>query len=493
MKPIGTITMCFPHVDDETRSILQSVMEESEDFGDFTEKLCDRVCAQPSPPLLEYFAVYFSFRTGYFILVDKLECAGRVPELASPLLLLIRSMRDESVKWDALKESLKRGLISSPNDWITCHLYLTWRMEAERYFSEFDVDIKPIEAVTNSIENNKDLAFFKAGLLAIEAMKHHREWNFEQAVDRSRQALTIAREFDDQILVAGLLCDIANMVKETDTEQALDLLGSSRELGEKLGYRDMIGIVQHQLGHIMQARGELSAAIDYQLDARAIGEKIGFPPQFYNIVIAHLYNQMGKGEEALQMAKNSFYSSNRHRASSHVQLAWAFVNLGKYDEAEAELAAASNAAARCGDSGTMKILHLVGGILEKAKGNLDGAFNVLRDEFENLENDLKLVAGSICLLNLTEIEIKMLTDKSMKKGTDLSGPWMAKLIEHAEKNDFPGIAARALLLKAELRRKQGRFDDMHMLLRQVQETAKAPSMKYLNDLAVSMFPDIIVS
>ena len=60
VKPLGTITVCFPHVDDETRAVLQSVMDEAENSRDFTERLCNKVCLEPAVPLLQFLAFYFS-------------------------------------------------------------------------------------------------------------------------------------------------------------------------------------------------------------------------------------------------------------------------------------------------------------------------------------------------------------------------------------------------------------------------------------------------
>ena len=87
----------------------------------------------------------------------------------------------------------------------------------------------------------------------------------------------------------------------------------------------------------------------------------------------------------------------------------------------------------------------------------------------------------------------MLSDESLDAKLESSGPWMQKLMEHADKNDLSGIAGRALLLKTKLRYKQGQFDEVRKILKQVQKIGEALSMRYLNDLAVSMFPDIIVA
>jgi hypothetical protein len=104
-----------------------------------------------------------------------------------------------------------------------------------------------------------------------------------------------------------------------------------------------------------------------------------------------------------------------------------------------------------------------------------------------------LVTMNICLLNLTEIEIDLLSEEVLLKESDTSGPWMQKLVEHAEKKDLPGIAARAMLLKAKHRHRQGQDDEVRRILKEVQKTAEAASMKYLKDLAICIFPEIIVT
>ena len=62
----------------------------------------------------------------------------------------------------------------------------------------------------------------------------------------------LATEEEQEIHTAYCTCkDKAKTIKHTDVKQAIDLLLSSRELSEQLGYRYGIGIVQHELGHII--------------------------------------------------------------------------------------------------------------------------------------------------------------------------------------------------------------------------------------------------
>jgi len=147
---------------------------------------------------------------------------------------------------------------------------------------------------------------------------------------------------------------------------------------------------------------------------------------------------------------------------------------------------------KSGDSIQLLWTRLVEAVLEKEEKNYDSATMIFREVLRLLEEIPAHLVQNVCLINLTETEIDTLTEESLNENLDSSGPWMKKLVEYAEKNDLPGIAARALLLKAKLRHKQGQFDEVLRILKDVQKTAKSPSMKYINDLALSMFPDIII-
>ncbi len=495
MKPLGTITMCFPHVDEDTKTTLQSIMEEAEDITDFTEKLCDKVCSEPSSPLLEYFAFYFPYRISYYKLIDRLETAGKVSDLAEPLLLITKVQKGLRIGWDEMKSSIVKALNVAPNDWIVTHLYLTWRIDAEHLFTESDVDVRPIEAITSSVNENKDLKFFKASLLWIEANAFLREYKRKDVVILLRQALTIARKFDDQIMVANLLRFLANHIKHSDVKQAIDLLISLRELSEQLGYRYGIGMVQCELGFIMGFRGELDAAFEYQFEYSTIRESLGLSTIWINGVIAFHYNQAGNGEKALELAKTTLAledSRNRDLGYTRAQIAWALIILGRFDEAKAEIVVCHELVSKSGDSQPMAWYNMVEGILDKAESNFENAVTNFKEVLKFYEEDPILVFQNICLLNLTEIEIEMLTEESLDEKIESSGPWMKKLEEHAKTNDLPGVAAQSKILKAKLCHRQGQYDEVRKILKEVVKIAQAPSMKYLNDLVISKFPDIII-
>ncbi len=495
MKPLGTITMCFPHVDEVTRNILETTMDEAENFADFTERLCERVKAESVPPLLEYLTVFFLSCVGHAALVDTLEKVGKVPDLAEPLLKTLQAGRGLNISWDAMRSSLLNAMRVTPNDWIACQLYLTWRSGVEGIYPESDVDVTPIDIVKSNVNENEELHFFKSHLLQLEAGTYGRGRKRKKTHSLLRDALTIAKEFDDQVMATRIQVYIASLLKHTNLHSAIDLYKSSKEECEQLGYKSLIGHIQFQLGHIMGFRGEFDAAIEHLLESISISESLGLPTIFRKSVIAFMYNQIGVGEKALELANTGLegYDSEDRRGSyPQVQYAWALINLGRYDEASDELAIAQEIALKSGNSSRVLHCRYVEGILDKAENNLDGAISCFEEVLEYLEDDPTPVFQNICLINLTEIEIELLDKETLDDKSEMSGPWMQKLFEHSKKNDLPGIAARAMILKARLRDKQGQYDEVHKILKEVQNIAQAPSMNYLKGLILTEFPDLIV-
>jgi tetratricopeptide (TPR) repeat protein len=471
-------------------------MEEAENFGDFTERLCNKVCSESTTLLAEYFAYFFAFMSSDFAILETLETAGKIPELAEPLLLLVRNTRGQMVSWDEMRQSLLRALKAAPNDWIACHLYTQWRLASATDYPECDIDVKPIETITKSVSTNKDLEYFKAYLFLIQGWEFRMGGNQTKEIEVYNQALVLARKYDDQILVADLLYLSAQAIKHTDVKQASNLVMSAQELSEHLGLRTLIAAVQHQIGHTMGLRGELDAAIEHQLQCRAALELLSHPTAEVNTVIASHYNQIGDGEKALEFLEPAFEtidSLGRWVSYAHAQKAWALINLSRTDEAKDEIERSKMLATKSGSGKALKWTQIVEAILDKTENHHDSAIHLFQEVLRSIEQDPVPLYQNICLLNLVEIEIERLSTESIDIKTDSSGPWMKKLEEHTQKNDLPGVAARSLILKASLRRKQGRHDEVRSLLKEVLKSAESPSMRYLKDIVVSTFPDVIVT
>jgi len=496
MEPLGTITMCFPYVDEKSRNTLELVMNEAENYGDFTEKLCDKIIIEQSSPLLEYLAISFAYWVEDFNLIDRLEAAGKVSDLAKPLLLHVKVEKGTNISWNEVKASLRTALDMSPNDWISSHLYLTWRMSTQYFFSEADVEIWPLDTIAAAIKDNSELDFFESHLLWIEAMALMRENDRKAAIANFKQVLAIARKFDDRVYAACTLGILANWIRQSDIKQAIDMLLTTRELSEELGYFVQIGYVQQSMGQIMGMRGEFDAAIDYHCEFRKYQVSLGHPTKGVDSLIAFYYNMSGDGNRALDRAKKSISpedAPHRQLAYTRAQQAWALINLERYDEAKEVIDICHRLALKSGDVGQVNWYYMVEGLLDKAENRFENAQMNFQKVLDYTENNPTPLFQNICLLNLAEMEIDMLTDMDLQENNDSSGHWMKKLEEYVQENDFPGIAAQSMILKAKLRYRQGKHDDVKRILKEVQKTAKTPSMRYLKDMIISKFPDVIVA
>ncbi|MFW9788062.1 MAG: hypothetical protein ACFFE1_10330 [Candidatus Thorarchaeota archaeon] len=496
MKPLGTITVCFPYVDEVTRDTLELMMNEAENYADFTERLCDRVISEPSSPVLEYLAFSFAFWIENYNPIDRLEAAGKVSDLAKPLLLHVKIDRGTNISWNDMKASLRKALDMSSNDWIATHLYLGWRIATQYHFPEADVEIWPLDKISAAVDENDELRYFKSYLFWIEAKNLQKEGKRKEAITLLRQALIIARKFDDRVYVARILDILASFTKQTDLRQAVDMLNTARELSEELGYLGEIGLVQHHMGHIKGMRGEFDSAIEYQHEYKKHLDSLGSSYHLENSFIALYYNLSGNGERALDFSEKSIppdEAPNRLLAYARAQQAWALINLERYEEAKEVIDICHKLALKSGDSGQMIWYYIAEGLLDKAEKRFEDGLVNFQKVLDFDAEDPTPVIQNICLLNLTEIEVDMLTETALQMNRDSSGNWMTKLEEHVQKNDFPGIAAQSRILNAKLRYRQGRYDDVRKILKEVQETAETPSMRYLKDMMISKFPDVIVT
>ncbi|MFX1607338.1 MAG: hypothetical protein ACFFDD_15740 [Promethearchaeota archaeon] len=494
MEPLGTITVCFPHVDERTRNTLELVMNNAENYADFAEKLCDMVISDPSSPVLEYLAFLFAFRIENYNLIDRLEAAGKVTDLAKPLLLNVEVERGANISWSEVKASLMSALNAAPNDWIASHLYLQWRLSITTYFTEADTEVRSLDVISAAAKENSEMLYFESYLLRIAAQKYEKGSAIREQISHLRQALAIARKFDDRVAVAFILVKVANQTKHTDLQKAIDMLITARKLSEKLGYAFNIGLIQHIMGHIMGMRGEFDAAIEYQYEWKAIEESLGVTGTFTYAVIAMFYNLSGNGEKALKFSREVFTPEepqHHYLPYARAQQAWALINLGRCEEAKEVLEVLQKHVLKSGDSGQMTWYYLIEGLLDKAEVRFENAVINIRKALDYAAENPAPLFQNLCLLNLTEIEIDTLADTLLQENHDMSGQWMKKLEEYVQEHDLPGFTAQSMILRAKLRYRQGKYDDVRRILKEVQETAKAPSMRYLNGIIISKFPDVI--
>jgi tetratricopeptide (TPR) repeat protein len=488
--------MCFPHVDASTRELLTSVMEIADNYADFTERLCERVCSESSSSLVEYLTYFFAFHISEYNLIDRLVAAGKVNKMAEPLHLIVKFRRGEAEDLPRMNQAVIDALSAAPNDWIASQIYLKWRIYAELNFHERDRELRVIDRIDQIVNTRKDLEFFKSYLLRIKGIRLMFDFRTEEEIEVAKEALEIAKKYDDQVSVVDILSVLGGMVKFTDIDEGMKFLDATKALAEKLGYEYRVGRYHLGLGHLLGQKYEIDAAIEHILEFHRIRQSIGLSERIMNTLLSFYFNLKGDGVEALRridMAQRSTASLRNTSSFAIAQRAYALTNLGRFSEAKAELEASRELALRSGSGWDLFLWYqMVEGILEKEMGNLVVATSLLEDVLNYQEDEPVPIIRTICLVNLTEIEIELLTTESLDKPPDSSGPWMEMLESRVEENNYPGVEAQLLILKAKLLDKKDRGIEAMDLLKEVKKIALLPGLKYLENIIAMKFPHIFV-
>ncbi|RDE16718.1 MAG: hypothetical protein C4K48_01230 [Candidatus Thorarchaeota archaeon] len=495
VKHLGTITACFPYVDEDTKSILQAVMNEARNYDDFAERLCEKALKKNASALLTYFAYFHAYLQGKYKLLKRLMDARVGSDLTHPFELTYYARRGDPVKWSAFQKAMAAAVKMTGSDWMACHVYMAWREFIEFFYSaDSDSDYAPLDILESKIKSDDEYNFFLASLHRIKATRLAAEGNIEEARMWYDQAISLATKHDDLEKLANLLFEKANMVKNVSLGEAVSILKVQKGICDRIGYVDAGGLNAHCLGHIAMARGEYDAAIDYQSEYIVVRESMGLPVGLMKCVVAFLYNLKGNGKAALELA----IDGKKDMASSAVcfaqaQEAWALLNLDRIDEAARVLDEAKEASLKTGDEFNIGRINFIEGLIEKRNHEYSSALFSLEEALDIFDRLRGLAYINTTLVHMTDVEIEAYpTDRKAAK-TEFSGPWMLRLMKQVEGRELPGFAAQALLLQAKFRFKQGRIAQSRRMLKRVLKTAEAAGLHYLKDMAEAVIPELLVS
>ncbi|TFG28845.1 hypothetical protein EU528_10660 [Candidatus Thorarchaeota archaeon] len=495
MKPIGTITACYPYVDEATRDILQSVMDKAKDYNDFAERLCEKALNESLPELAIYFAYYHCYNQGKYDFLKRLIDANISTELTPLFGLVAAQRRGEVVDWSTYQKAMFSALKHVENDWMACHIYIAWRVMIEIFqMPEAAIDNESLSILTSKIQNDEEYGFFLSQVHRITAKRLDTEGNLKEAIKYFDMAISQAKKYDDREALCWLLIEKANKLKQFNFHEALSLLEIAKEIVDELGLLNGRWGYVHELGHIAMAKGEFEKAIEYQNQCVANRLETGLPVGFMKCVIAFIYNQKGDGKTALKLIDEG--RSDQVIESiwlCQIQEAWAYMLIDRIDEAKQKLEKVSASSLKSGVETNLAFTHFLEGLLAIRQGDLSTAIFYLKKAFEIFERSQGLAYIHFTLIEMVDVEIEMTAPKKDSESLEVSGPWMQKLLDHVEERDLPGIEAQAKLLLAKFRFKQGRLTDSKILINEVLEISETSGMLYLREKAELLLPDMTIS
>jgi tetratricopeptide (TPR) repeat protein len=488
MKSLGTITMYFDFVDTETRSSLESIMKKAYNYSDFVKMLSDRVCFENAPRLLAFMAVHHSSKLWNMNCLIPLSKKYAADSLMRPYFLDIRSGLGEVVDWQGVLDSTRVVLNSNPDHWLALLMHLlNYRVAIGSH--QAPLRVRTLKTIEDLILNNEELSCFSYDLWILREASWRRVEDQDKRLSCTLKALEMARKYDDKYSEGYGIRTLAAISYSSNLQKTQELLHSANTIFEKLGHK--LGLAENleSLSGVYQTKGEYSKALECLYDSMKLKESLGADNWLTPTNVAWIYNIIGDYLAALEWSEYAILSicmCDNLIGYPHLQRSRALINVGRTGDALEHLDIALQYALREGDERLMKLYDLTLILLQRAEGDTTSALLNLERCMDTDYPTLSIFDMNEYLLLLAETEVIAFNPDMGNFLSENSGPWMERFEERAREEGLSGILGLALPLKAKLRLKQGRKDEVYELLGEVLKLGQKPSMKFLEERALNL-------
>ncbi|MHA2143111.1 MAG: hypothetical protein ACXADD_16635 [Candidatus Thorarchaeota archaeon] len=476
MEPFGTITKYYPLLSDETRKIVEKLVENAISYYEFVHSLVDAADAYPMDSEIAYFAFLqsISFPDSW----RKMEI--RIPEsvVTKPIGFLRWDSLDPLPK-DQLEDfehSMMEAVSSNPYDWILLHLYVFAGMDSPEPTSS-----KYYDAARRLIEKRPDLRCFSNLPHLIQADLQRIEGDIEASLLSWDRAFEIAIEYDDFISAANALSNKANAVKDIDIHRALQLHDEAYSMiADRLTVFDATYQFALRIGMTYETMGECDLALAfYQKDFELKSKLADHAEITQALVTSRVYCELGMPQQALEWLISNSASLQFDDSYLHSITARVFILLGQLDNAARHLARANKLALESGSDSAIAAFLLSRGQFELVHEEFDVALSSLQEAL-NLSSPQFQLPVNYALIGLAQVEVA----KAVKTGTSnlnlhTSGEWMSRLEEHALERNYPGIRIQHAILKADYQSKIGEHEAAMHTLNDALNISDSPGVKTL--------------
>jgi len=461
MKPMGTITKYYPFIDEDTKSILNSLMAESSSYYDFVQRLSEKVLKDEVPVNLSYLA---AVHVWWCRLLDEQsliqEKYKNVPCIR-PWGYGHNSLeRDQILFHDAVVEAIDKAIGSSIEDWMETELHLLHALY-HWPLGEIVSLLEPVERAGVLIEANPNLKCFKPLFCAFEAMVRSREGFTKDAVVLVQSGRELAEMNDDSIFVYMNMLEHATFLRHSRIQDSIALFEELYDLAQDLEVPYFLGEILNDSALVFETAGEYDLAISCHIEKMKVYGMEDVPDPFP----ARIYSTLGDGKRALALMNEYFeYAQPVETTTFHLWRAWALAQVNDLEEAERTLETAYSMIIKSGAERILGNYYHFSGVVELKRGNFLGALDLIEKAWDIAERTPAGTNQNRALLDLALAEI-LLSGQS-RDDTKIAAPgkWLCKLETYAEERELPGIRMQAALLKSEFYENHGQLLDAQAVL-----------------------------
>lgn len=475
MQPIGTITMYYPFLDEETRRIMEEIMEKANNYYDFVGKLKEFVLAEEPTDLLIYFAIHHS---GLLLDIDSYQEIGRkyskVP-IIQPSLFYVSVLQGNYEHVAYAHEAVDDFLSTNPPVWLALEMRcLRFEVDLLQYPKTL-YNTKNVDEIERIMKHNPQMEFFYNILYDCYRERAMRNGDIEEAIQYTKLAIEYAERFNDTVRLAYHLRTIADYLQRTNLTEARQCLLEAHELMLSLEIPVGIASTLHHLSRLDAIRGEYSLSIERNLEAISIRDEVGLSIGVYALMLSTIYNTIGDPESGLDWARAAELDFETHpgvKPRSIMNQAWSHALLNRRNEALVLLESVKENVLKSGMESILAWFYFVNGVLDMMNDEYDSARSYMEEAVDLYEGKSYYENALIFVHHLALLDVISEHD---------SFPWLVFLENKARDEDLPGILGQVLVLKARQLHAYGDIEALNEVINEVKSIGREPGMRFLID------------
>ncbi|MHA2222972.1 MAG: hypothetical protein ACXAAO_13070, partial [Candidatus Thorarchaeota archaeon] len=409
MKPLGTITMYYPLIDEKTASQVQKIMEKAENYYDFVIRLSDRACLDDTPSHLAYLAAVHAWKLSATVAKTKL-----LKKFGDHPIIKSWTASQYQLGVDAILQCIEEAIEENSEDWLCVELLCLKVWYARYHLGAEEIVYEPMERAESIIENQSELDCLGSLVHAVRT-----DWSFsfaeyDRAYESHGKGMEIARKYDDQFHEYHLCWIYASWLKSSEPRKALIIQEDAYRLVKKFEAPQKISEAMTDMGRISEVLGEYDLAIELH---KSSFDTYGSPEmELYREILdtpsfglARVYCELEDGKRALEWIETAISivdSSLVDLPYLHALRAEALVHLNQYQEAIHQLEIGQKLALKSGDVGHMSFFEFTTGQLERVQGNPLASILTLEPGYDYLSKYPASMYINRFLIALTKAEVK---------------------------------------------------------------------------------------
>ena len=478
LKKRGSITKDIPFLDEEVRGVIESILEVTNNYWDFSQAL-SKVAVRPDcHPNLVYLSMYHSSRLRDKETTTKIVDAHPELPIPYPMFFPLGTVYEDD------KVLIEKSIELNQNLVITFYMLMRlYRATAIGSPEEQHAKTK----VEEFLAENEDMRLHGADYLG--HIGYRLRGRPDEVLDHYMNALELARESGDKWHQASLLTLIAEIASQYRKGQdayvnAKKYLGEAIEICREIGDRGGVANALQTMAVFAFSRGEFGEAFDCQLESALIQGELGEVNTAAANNLAGLYGVMGDKKSAQEWHRLVMDRQNEMGPYSWFPKVESYLEQGNMREAEKALEKATKLTMELGYESALGSLYSLTASFEKARGDLESAMDYVERALEIYDRASRQLRVRVCLRQLVELELELFMPTKQNRMDEHSGKWMKRFQREVEINDIPGFEARLMLMKSELRMRQGRHEEAEQLLDDVISFTDGKTMRFAHKKAV---------